>query len=107
MSDNPDDSRAIQLYGEVNEENCKNLVAALYYLKANTKPLEDESIPPIDILLSTEGGSVQDMFSVYDCVRDVSKEIDVTVFGMGKVMSAGILLLACGTKGKTKSRKEL
>ena len=42
------------------------------------------------------------MFSVYDCVRDVSKEIDVTVFGMGKVMSAGTLLLASGTKGKRK-----
>ncbi len=102
LTDSAEESRTIHLYGEVSEENCKNLISALYYLKTTSKPADDEDIPPIDVLISTEGGSVQEMFSVYDSVRDLRKEVEITTYGIGKVMSAGILLLACGTNGSRK-----
>jgi len=102
MADSSEESRTVHLYGEVNEENCKNLISALYYLKTNVKLAEDEEISPIDVLVSTEGGSVQEMFSVYDSIRDLRKEVEIKTYGIGKVMSAGILLLACGTNGSRK-----
>ena len=53
----------------------------------------------MSVVISTEGGSVQDMFAAYDCMRDV-KEHDIETIGLGKVMSAGVLLLASEQKGK-------
>ena len=42
------------------------------------------------------------MFSVYDTIRDMRQRCEVRTVGLGKVMSAGVLLLACGTKGHRK-----
>ena len=108
-------SRVVGVYGEVNEEHCKSALSALYYFRdtgaiEEVKDSEDESEPPesefsylpIDFIVSTEGGSVTDMFAVYDCMRDIRKNYDIHTFGTGKVMSAGILLLAGGTPGKRK-----
>ena len=112
-SSDPDSkSRTLGIYGEVNEEHCKNVVSGLYYFRdtaeiEEVEESEDEgeskvktSYLPIDFLVSTEGGSVTDMFAVYDCMRDIRKTCDIQTFGVGKVMSAGILLLAGGTPGK-------
>lgn len=108
-------SRTTGLYGTVDEEKCRDIISSLYYLKetgASHKiyPAEDgseermvESVyQPIEFILSTEGGSVQDMFSVYDVIRDIRETYEIGMFGMGKVMSAGVLLLASGTKGQRK-----
>jgi len=40
------------------------------------------------------------MFAIYDAMRMVREDCVINTFGMGKVMSAGVLLLAAGTKGK-------
>lgn len=103
------EARTINFYGEVSEQSCSDLVAAIYYLKTTgvkKVPSSDdahelvETHEPMSIVISTEGGSVQDMFSAYDCMRDVRKDYDIETIGLGKVMSAGVLLLASGTKGK-------
>jgi ATP-dependent Clp protease protease subunit len=60
---------------------------------------------PIEIVLSTNGGNADDMFAVYDAIRWVRETVDVETFGLGKVMSAGTLLLAAGTKGQRKIGK--
>jgi len=86
--------RTIGVYGEINESQAKTTIGALYLLSH----VEEEE--PIDFVVSTEGGNVQDMFSIYDCIRDISKILEIKTFGVGKVMSAGVLLLAAGTKGK-------
>ena len=86
--------RTIGVYGEIDEAHAKTTLGALFALST----LDKEE--PIDFLISTEGGNVQDMFSIYDCLRDVRKTLEIKTFGIGKVMSAGILLLAAGTKGK-------
>ena len=106
------DTRIIGIYGVIDEEKCKDVVSGLYYLKELGKtqePTEDEesvtSYEPIKFLISTEGGLVMDMFAVYDAMRDVQKDCEVHTFGLGKVMSAGVLLLAAGTKGKRRIGK--
>lgn len=40
------------------------------------------------------------MFGLYDVMRIIRQETEIHTFGVGKVMSAGVLLLAAGTKGK-------
>jgi ATP-dependent Clp protease protease subunit len=105
-------SKTTGLYGEVSEDNCRTLVTALYYFRDATasevelnelkEEAERKAPEPIECLVSTEGGSVQDMFAVYDCVREIRNTCEIQTFGIGKVMSAGVLLLAAGTKGKRK-----
>jgi len=114
LFDHESKSRLLGMYGEVNEERSKAAVASLYYFR-DTGLIEEEidseedeetviktSYLPIDFIVSTEGGSVTDMFALYDCLREVRKDCEVISFGVGKVMSAGVLLLAGGTKGKRK-----
>ena len=62
--------------------------------------LSDIDIPEAHLILSTYGGSVHDMFALYDAVQLLKSETKVATVGMGKVMSAGVLLLASGTKGE-------
>ena len=45
------------------------------------------------------------MFALYDIMRQIREETEIHTIGMGKVMSAGVLLLAGGTKGKRKIGK--
>jgi len=103
------DTRLVGLYGQIDEEKCRDVVAGLYYLKElgkveteSEKDNEESTISykPIKFLISTEGGLVADMFSVYDVMRDIQQECEIETIGVGKVMSAGVLLLAAGTKGK-------
>ena len=100
--------RTSGVYGEINEDRGKATIASLYLLKSiEQTDDEGETIPPepIDFFISTEGGNVCDMFSIYDCMRDIKKVCEIHTFGVGKVMSAGVLLLTAGTKGKRKVGK--
>ena len=45
------------------------------------------------------------MFAIYDTMRYIRETVDIETFGLGKVMSAGTLLLAAGTKGKRRIGK--
>jgi len=100
--------RSFAIYGEINEAQGREATQALQLLHdkicAEKMHQEDPNEPcePIELLISTEGGHVQDMFSIYDCMRSVRKDCDIETLGVGKVMSAGILLLAGGTPGKRK-----
>ena len=45
------------------------------------------------------------MFSVYDTMREIREKSPIITKGIGKVMSAGVLLLAAGTKGERRIGK--
>ena len=62
----------------------------------------EEIKPNIDFYVSTNGGSADEMFAMYDVMRMIKDEgiSSISTYGIGKVMSAGVLLLASGTKGK-------
>jgi len=114
-SDKPD-SRTIGLFGEVEEGKISQIIGAMIEL-AEDAEVENPTNPddpdseveivnqPIELLLNTPGGSADDMFALYDIMRVVKNKCDIETFGIGKVMSAGVLLLAAGTKGKRKIGK--
>ena len=99
--------RIISLYGEIDEDQCSEISFSLLAL-SEMGPLYQETEKdeprgePIQLLISTPGGSASDMFSVYDAIRMVKPLCDVETVGLGKVMSAGVLLLAAGSKGHRK-----
>ena len=95
--------RVIGLFSDVAEEKVAELVHALLYLNEANKHKEEAE--PIEFYLSTYGGSADDMFALYDVMRQVMKSTEIHTIGMGKVMSAGVLILAAGTKGQRKIGK--
>lgn len=111
MSMLADDARMVGLYGEVNEENCRTLISHLYSInimdqkKVNGSDAEETIIDPIEMLVSTEGGAVTEMFATIDVMNSIKNTCEIHTIGLGKVMSAGILILANGTKGKRKVGK--
>lgn len=84
-------SRLVVLHGDVNESSISMVVAQLLHLASiNHKP--------ISLVISTYGGSVDEMFTLYDTIKFLP--CPVHTIALGKVMSAGVLLLASGAKGK-------
>ena len=105
--------RKCMLYGDINEEQAKDLIATMILLgdtaeveePVNPENPESEfktTVRPFEIVISTGGGNADDMMSVYDMMRLIRQKVEVETTGVGKVMSAGTLLLAAGTKGKRK-----
>ena len=116
MNAEPAKLRLIGLYGEVTEEHAAETTYSLMALKEMGKK-EELSVPedpeseitttyePLKFIVSTWGGSAADMFSIYDIMRMVRADCDINTLGLGKVMSAGVLLLAAGTKGQRRIGK--
>jgi ATP-dependent Clp protease protease subunit len=98
------EARSIMFVGEVTEERAADLISALLVL-AQTKEEGAERAEPIKLYVSTYGGSADEMFGIYDVVNFCKKFCDIETIGLGKVMSAGTLMLASGTKGKRKIGK--
>ena len=98
------EARSIMFVGEVTEDRAADLVSALLVL-SQTKDPDAERAEPIKLYVSTYGGSADEMFGIYDVVNFCKKFCDIETIGLGKVMSAGTLMLASGTKGKRKIGK--
>tara|TARA_Y100000593_G_C4290308_1_gene327895 strand:+ start:449 stop:1090 length:642 start_codon:yes stop_codon:yes gene_type:complete len=97
--------RLIGLFCEVIDEKVAELAQALLYLNESNRGLPDDKKKPVEFYISTYGGNADDMFALYDIMRQVKHETEIHTVGMGKVMSAGVLLLAAGTKGKRRIGK--
>jgi ATP-dependent Clp protease protease subunit len=88
---NGPDARLVVLHGEVNEASICNVIVQMLQLA-------NQNHKPIHLVISTYGGSVDEMFSLYDTIKFLP--CPVHTIALGKVMSAGVLLLASGIKGK-------
>ncbi len=97
------DLRVMGLFSDVSEEKIAELIHAMLYL--NEVNIINSKQDPIEFYLSTYGGSADDMFGMYDAMRMVRETTEIHTLGLGKVMSAGVLLLAAGTKGKRRVGK--
>jgi ATP-dependent Clp protease protease subunit len=86
-----DNVRIVVLHGDVNEHTISHVIVQLLQLA-------NQNHKPIHLVISTYGGSVDEMFSLYDTIKFLP--CPVHTIAMGKVMSAGVLLLASGVKGK-------
>jgi len=104
---NPD-LRIVGLYGELEENRAASVISVLLDLAEDSEAEIKESPEseeltrvnlPIEFLISTPGGSADDMFAIYDIMRVVKEKCPISTYGLGKVMSAGVLILAAGTKG--------
>ena len=51
------------------------------------------------IYISTFGGNAADMFGIHDLMLSMRSATPIETVGLGKVMSAGVLLLASGAEG--------
>ena len=103
--------RTIGLIGDVTEEKASDVIYGLLALRESgvrqelKDPLDPNSeiittCEPMEMIVSTYGGSAMDMFGIHDMMREVREDCDIATVGVGKVMSAGVLILASGTKGK-------
>ena len=108
--------RVTGIYGDITEEKCSEAVyglLALYqtgksFIQKNPDDPDSELVEvcqPIEFYISTYGGQASEMFAVYDMMRMLREEIAICTYGIGKVMSAGVLLLAAGTKGERRIGK--
>jgi ATP-dependent Clp endopeptidase proteolytic subunit ClpP len=91
------------LIGDITEEAGQELTLALLgynggKILASKEDLDDEQ--DLEFFISSGGGSVNDMFAVYDLMQVVKANRDIATFGYGRVYSAAVLLLAAGTPGK-------
>jgi len=98
------DMRIVGLFSDVSEEKVAEIVQGLLYMdEVNKAEKDSKKWKPIEFYISTYGGNADDMFALYDVMRILKSEVHTV--GVGKVMSAGVLLLAAGTKGKRKIGK--
>ena len=95
--------RCVTLMGDVTEEKAYDMIMALLLLSE----LSGKEAPydPIKVYISTYGGSADEMFGIYDMMTKIKTQCEIHTIGLGKVMSAGTLVLASGTKGKRKIGK--
>jgi len=102
--------RVIPVIGDVSERMSLEVTYELLSMKesglkkvlANPADPNSEIIEkymPIEMVISTYGGSALDMFGICDMMRIVKEDCPIITTGIGKVMSAGVLILASGTKG--------
>ena len=100
------DLRTIGMFCDISEEKVAEVIHAMLYLnEMNRIEKNKENKRPIDFYLSTYGGSADDMFALYDIMRTIRQDSEIHTLGLGKVMSAGVLLLAAGTKGSRRIAK--
>ena len=100
--DNPK-QKVVSLYGDIDEENARDVVHAMKILESDFTG--DYESNKFELIVSTNGGSALEMFSIYDTIRMIKEQAPVSTVGLGKVMSAGVLILASGTKGHRKIGK--
>jgi ATP-dependent Clp protease protease subunit len=98
-------SHLLGLFTAVEEEKIAELTHAFLVLQEYTKNKKPAERKPIDFYISTYGGSADDMFALYDVMRITKEDLTIRTVGLGKVMSAGVLLLAAGTNGERKIAK--
>lgn len=97
----------IYLKGDVDEEMWQTLVDKINEIKSADDDIADQNLaslmsvgieaeiirPSINIYLSTFGGYIYDMLSIYDEIKSLKDEYKVNIYCVGKIMSAGTIIM--------------
>jgi len=101
--------RKVNIVGEIEEERTPDILYSMWHFKENGMYIDEENeeiqYEPFEVVISTYGGAAMEMFAIYDAMRMIREDCEVQTLGLGKVMSAGVLLLAAGTKGQRRIGK--
>lgn len=85
-------NRCIFMTDEVDADSMGTVIKGLYMMEN-----QNNDKKPIELRICSYGGSVYDMFALHDVTRTLKSPVHT--MGMGKVMSAAVLLVACGEEG--------
>ena len=97
----------IYLKGNVDERMWQILVDNINEIRSADNDVADQNLaslmsvgieariirPAINIYLSTFGGYIYDMLSIYDEIKALKNEYKVNIFCVGKIMSAGTIIM--------------
>lgn len=97
----------IYIKGDVDEDMWQNLVDKINEIKSADDDIADQNLaslmsvgieaqiirPAINIYLCTYGGIIHDMLAIYDEIKKLSKEYEVNIYCVGKIMSAGTVIM--------------
>lgn len=97
----------IYIKGDVDENMWSNLVDKINEIKSADDDIADQNLaslmsvgieaqiirPAINIYLCTYGGVIHDMLAIYDEIKKLSKEYEVNIYCVGKIMSAGTVIM--------------
>lgn len=97
----------IYIKGDVDEDMWSNLVDKINEIKSADDDIADQNLaslmsvgieaqiirPAINIYLCTYGGIIHDMLAIYDEIKKLSKEYEVNIYCVGKIMSAGTVIM--------------
>ena len=92
----------IGLVGDITESATQQVAMMLLQFNGGAILREppEERETDIEFFISSAGGSMSEMFAIYDLMRLVKEHRDIATFGYGKIASAAVPILAGGTKGK-------
>jgi len=82
----------VRVTGSISESSVESFTRAMYAAK-------DTGQPVIPIVVTSYGGSVYALFKMVDVINKIKEDVPVATIVIGKAMSAGAVLLSCGTEG--------
>lgn len=91
----PSPPRVLGIFQDIDEKQSEEVIYGL-------KLYQIESSEEVEFFINSPGGVASDMFAIYDFMRVTRERMPISTYGIGKVMSAAVLLLAAGTKGRRK-----
>jgi len=87
---NTKSSRIVNVFGDIEDEMATEFIDEMLELSFESPSKE------ITVYINSEGGSMYSMFAMHDIMRKLTNPIHT--IGIGRVMSAAVLLMAAGDK---------
>lgn len=82
------------IFGPVDENSASDFIENIVNAELNEKST-------IEIIINTDGGDITETFAILDVLNYLKRHgVTISTIGLGKVMSAGLILLAAGTEGR-------
>lgn len=85
-------NRHIFLTDDIDNETAGNVIKGMYLMENENKT------GPIELRVMCYGGDVYHMYALHDATKTI--KCPIHTMGLGTVMSAAVLLVACGEKGQ-------
>src|SRR5688572_14317935 len=89
--------KSIYLFGTIGEKSSLEFIQDLFALSSELLEDDNNEKPEICICLNSEGGDLTEMYAICDAIEYVKAQgVIVSIIGLGKIMSAGLMILASG-----------